>query len=86
MNNKNLPNSASTEQSETDLIMRLRNRDIKAFEELYGEYRKRLSHFISSMIHKPQVVEEVFNDTMMVVWQKLMILQEPANYQHGFTQ
>lgn len=64
-------NSVITEHSEALLINRLCNRDIKAFEELYEEYRKKLSYFISNMINKPQVVEEVFNDTMLVVWQKI---------------
>lgn len=65
------PNSATAEHSEAELIKRLVNRDMQAFEDLYEEYRKKLSHFIANMVSKPQVVEEVFNDTMMVVWQKI---------------
>ncbi len=65
------PNSALAEHSEAALIKRLINRDMQAFEDLYEEYRKKLSHFIANMVSKPQVVEEVFNDTMMVVWQKI---------------
>jgi len=64
-------NSALAEQCEAVLIKRLIRRDMKAFEILYEEYRKKLSHFIANMVSKPQIVEEVFNDTMMVVWQKI---------------
>ncbi len=65
------PNSALAEHSEAALIQRLINRDMQAFEGLYEDYRKKLSHFIANMVNKPQIVEEVFNDTMMVVWQKI---------------
>ena len=64
-------NSAYAEQNEAALIKRLVNRDMQAFERLYEEYRKKLSHFIANLVNKPQLVEEVFNDTMMVVWQKI---------------
>lgn len=67
----NIANSDIAEHSEAVLIKRLCDRDMKAFEELYEEYRRKLSYFIGNMINKPQVVEEVFNDTMMVVWQKI---------------
>lgn len=71
MNNSNVENLAFAKHSEAALIKRLCEKDMKAFEELYEEYRKKLSHFISGLVNKPQVVEEVFNDTMMVVWQKI---------------
>lgn len=72
MNEKTIAaNLVIAEHSEAVLIGRLVNRDMKAFEELYEEYRRKLSHFIANMVNKPQVVEEVFNDTMMVVWQKI---------------
>ncbi len=65
------PNSAYAEQSEAAFIKRLVDRDMQAFECLYEDYRKKLSYFIANMVNKPQLVEEVFNDTMMVVWQKI---------------
>lgn len=71
MNNRTAKNLVGAKHSEADLIKRLCEKDMKAFEELYEEYRKKLSYFIAGMINKPQVVEEVFNDTMMVVWQKI---------------
>src|SRR5690349_13879224 len=53
------------------LVTRIRARDLRAFEELYRNYHPRLTRFLMNMVHRPQLVEEVFNDTMMVVWEKL---------------
>jgi RNA polymerase sigma-70 factor (ECF subfamily) len=51
-------------------MARIRARDVRAFEELYRKYFGRLSRFLLNLIHRPQLVEEVLNDTMMVVWEK----------------
>jgi RNA polymerase sigma-70 factor (ECF subfamily) len=49
---------------------RIRARDLRAFEALYRRYHPRLTRFLTNLIHRPQLVEEVLNDTMMVVWNK----------------
>jgi RNA polymerase sigma-70 factor (ECF subfamily) len=36
---------------------------------LYRIYQPRLARFLSNLLHRPQLVEEVLDDTMMVVWQ-----------------
>jgi RNA polymerase sigma factor (sigma-70 family) len=46
------------------------NKDIDAFEELYRAYHTRLSRFLFKLIHRPTLVEEVLNDTLMVVWDR----------------
>ena len=56
---------------EAMLIAQIRARDLRAFEELYRAYHPRLVRFLTNLIHRPPLVEEVFNDTMMVVWEKL---------------
>jgi RNA polymerase sigma-70 factor (ECF subfamily) len=53
------------------LISRVRAGDVRAFEELYRSYHPRLTRFLTNLVHRPQLAEEVFNETMMVVWQKL---------------
>jgi RNA polymerase sigma-70 factor (ECF subfamily) len=53
---------------ESELIERVRARDLHAFEELYRNYQPRLSRFLINIVRRPQLVEEVLNDTMMVVW------------------
>jgi RNA polymerase sigma factor (sigma-70 family) len=55
---------------DTRLIARIREKDMGAFEELYGKYHTRLSRFLFRLIHRPHLVEEVLNDTLMVVWER----------------
>jgi RNA polymerase sigma factor (sigma-70 family) len=52
------------------LMERIRSRDMEAFEELYRGYYDRLSRFLLKRIHRPHLVEEVLNDTLMVVWNR----------------
>jgi RNA polymerase sigma-70 factor (ECF subfamily) len=52
------------------LIARIVDGDRRAFEALYRAYYPRLSHFILRMVRRPQVAEEVFNDTLMIVWNR----------------
>jgi len=52
------------------LIERIRDRDMAAFEELYRGYHTRLTRFLIRLIHRPTMVEEVLNDTLMVVWDR----------------
>ena len=48
----------------------LRRGDAAAFETLYRLYHPRLTNFVIKIVRRPQLVEEVLNDTMMAVWQK----------------
>lgn len=57
-------------EEDAQLIARIRARDLRAFETLYRRYHPRLTRFVTNLIHRPQLVEEVLNDTMMVVWNK----------------
>jgi RNA polymerase sigma-70 factor (ECF subfamily) len=54
---------------EAELLDRVRERDLHAFERLYRIYQPRLARFLFNLVRSPQLVEEVLNDTMMVVWQ-----------------
>lgn len=54
---------------EVDLIARVKQRDVRAFEVLYATYRPKLRRFLSNLIRRPHLVEEVVSDTMMVVWE-----------------
>jgi RNA polymerase sigma factor (sigma-70 family) len=44
--------------------------DRKAFERLYRGYFPRLGRFIGRMTHSTALVEEIINDTMLVVWRR----------------
>lgn len=48
----------------------MRDRDRHAFEELYRKYQTRLARFVGNLIRHPQIVEEVLDDTLMVVWER----------------
>ena len=54
---------------ERELISRISGRDVAAFEKLYRIYQPRLTRFLSNLVQRPQLVEEVLDDTMMVVWE-----------------
>jgi len=55
--------------SENELIARVGAKDLQAFEKLYRIYQPRLARFLINLLQRPQLVEEVLDDTMMVVWQ-----------------
>lgn len=57
--------------NEEQVIARILARDLEAFEQLYRAYHPRLTRFLARLLHRPQLVEEVLNDTMMVVWDRL---------------
>ena len=55
---------------ESELLARVARRDLEAFERLYRLYQPRLTRFLTTLLKRPQLIEEVLDDTMMVVWQK----------------
>jgi RNA polymerase sigma-70 factor (ECF subfamily) len=64
------PPAGQTGRSEAVLLERIRAKDVDAFEELYRSYRTRLSPFLTKLVHRQQLIEEILNDTLMVVWQQ----------------
>ena len=58
------------ESDEVRLLARIAAGDRLAFETLYRAYFSRLSRFIGRMARNAALIEEVVNDTMLVVWQK----------------
>ena len=54
---------------ERELLARAAAGDLQAFERLYRLYQPRLSRFLTTLLRRPQLIEEVLDDTMMVVWQ-----------------
>ncbi|MEO8959302.1 MAG: sigma-70 family RNA polymerase sigma factor [Rudaea sp.] len=57
----------STQEDESTLIERVACGDAHAFETLYRDYFPRLTRFLERMTRRPELVEEVLNDTMLVV-------------------
>src|SRR4051812_14386908 len=43
---------------------------VQAFEALNRIYHPRLARFLQRLTHRPQLAEELLNDTMLTVWHK----------------
>jgi RNA polymerase sigma factor (sigma-70 family) len=59
----------SSTPDEREAIARIAAGDLQAFERLYRMYQPRLTRFLTTLLRRPQLIEEVLDDTMMVVWQ-----------------
>jgi RNA polymerase sigma factor (sigma-70 family) len=62
--------SASRSDARDDVLLigRIARKELRAFEELYRVYYQRLTRFLINVLRRSQLVEEVLNDTMLVVW------------------
>ena len=69
---KPVRSNSGGEEAETDLdlLAKVRAGDRAAFERLYRLYHPRLSRFLWTLIRRPTLVEEVLDDTMMVIWNR----------------
>src|SRR5947208_2116825 len=61
---------ALAERAEASLIGRTANGELRAFEQLYRAYHPRLTRFLDRLTRRPGLVEELLNDTMLVVWNR----------------
>jgi RNA polymerase sigma-70 factor (ECF subfamily) len=57
-------------RDDAQLLDRIARKDLRAFEELYRAYYPRLTRFLINVLRRAHLVEEVLNDTMMVVWRQ----------------
>jgi RNA polymerase sigma factor (sigma-70 family) len=55
---------------EAGLLLRVARQDWQAFDQLYRLYYRRLTRFLEKMTRRPSLIDEVLDDTMLVVWQK----------------
>ena len=53
---------------DAQLLVRIADRDLRAFEALYRAYQPRLARFLRTILRRAPLVEEVLDDTMLVVW------------------
>ncbi|MGZ3183707.1 MAG: sigma-70 family RNA polymerase sigma factor [Telluria sp.] len=58
------------EANEVALLARAEAGDRAAFTQLYRAYFPRLARFLDRMTRNAALIEEVINDTMLVVWQR----------------
>jgi len=52
------------------LIALIGRGDLQAFETLYRRYEPRLTRFLHNVVRQPHIIEEVLDDTLMVVWDR----------------
>jgi RNA polymerase sigma factor (sigma-70 family) len=55
---------------ELSLLHRIAEKDRGAFEELYTIYYRRLFSYLFKLTRRAELVEEVLNDVMLVIWKK----------------
>jgi RNA polymerase sigma-70 factor (ECF subfamily) len=61
---------ASWREDEALILSRIALKDMQAFEVLYRAYYRRLTRFLEQVTRRPQLIEEILDDTMLVVWGK----------------
>lgn len=61
---------AEPDANEAARLMRaVANKDRRAFETLYYAYSSRLGRYLARVLKRRELVDEVLNDVMLVVWQ-----------------
>jgi RNA polymerase sigma factor (sigma-70 family) len=50
------------------LLAQVVRKDMRAFEALYRNYHRRLTRFLERITRQPHLIEEILDDTMLVVW------------------
>ncbi|GGA30035.1 RNA polymerase sigma factor [Dyella nitratireducens] len=63
---------------EAALLSRVAAEEKDAFEALYRLYSPRLQRFVRGVTKQPALVEEILDDTMMVVWRKAYTFNHSA--------
>src|ERR1700691_2849398 len=64
-----LPVKNSPKERDSALLVAIAAGDRRALEELYLSFHRRLARFLSRFTPRYENVEEIINDTFMVVWQ-----------------
>jgi RNA polymerase sigma-70 factor, ECF subfamily len=59
----------SPRERDNELLLAVAAGNRRALEELYLDYHRRLARFLSRFTPRYENVEEIINDTFMVVWQ-----------------
>ncbi|MDP9121517.1 MAG: sigma-70 family RNA polymerase sigma factor [Acidobacteriota bacterium] len=57
-------------ESDISLLRRVAAKDRKAFEALYHLYYQRIFGYVWKLARRAELVEEVVNDVMLVIWEK----------------
>jgi RNA polymerase sigma-70 factor (ECF subfamily) len=60
----------AVDEADLRLLQRVAVKDKVAFEKLYSRFHSQLHRYLSRLMRQPEMVEEVVNDTLFVVWEK----------------
>ncbi|MEG3125376.1 sigma-70 family RNA polymerase sigma factor [Sphingomonas sp. GB1N7] len=63
-------NRPDSDGGDLDLVAAVGGGDPRAFEQLYRRYQPRLARFVGNLLRSSPAIEEVVNDTLMVVWDR----------------
>lgn len=66
-------------EGEKILIEKLRSSDEAAFKVIYNKYVPRLYYFIREYVPQKDIVENIVQDTLMVLWDKRTTLSDDTN-------
>lgn len=69
-NQLNTENKTDQQKQDADLIDLICDADEQALELLYHRFYSRLFHFIARITRRTDLIDEVINDVMFVVWEK----------------
>ncbi|MFA5921378.1 MAG: RNA polymerase sigma factor [Methylococcaceae bacterium] len=69
-NQPQIPDKSDTAVDEYALLERIIEGDTSAFEVFYKIYYSKLFRFIQRITHQPESVEELIQETLLVVWEK----------------
>ena len=73
------PDTTAVESStsdDTSLLRSIARQDREAFEILYHRYYPRLYRYLLRLVRRDEMVAEILNDVMLVVWQKAGSFEE----------
>jgi len=60
----------AAQADEAALLRRVAQGERAAFDVLYRAYHQRLHRFLEQVTHRSELIGEIINDTMLVVWRK----------------
>lgn len=63
-------NRGEEDEADLNLLKRVAAKDKIAFERLYAKFYPRLTRYLSRVLRRPDLIEEVVSDTLFVVWEK----------------
>ncbi len=78
--------SFEAQEDDKRLLARVAAQDANAFETLYARYAPSLRSYLSRHLQGCDLIDEVFNDVMLVMWQRADALPEgvhPAAWLYG---